>query len=99
MKRGQVVSRRTTTSHTKHSLGAVLDTEIRNGWAYLQVQWVHQGQPIVPLDEKSEWVRVDELIFINPIEELKRVQDALTLSSALISENFAKVLEKENGRQ
>jgi len=95
MKRGQIVSRRATTNHTGHSLGAVIATEERSGWKFLQVQWVLDGKPLVPISERSEWLRYDEVTFLEPLKELKRIQDAMTLSSALLSENFEKVLRNE----
>lgn len=95
MKRGQIVSRKTTTSHTGHSLGAVVATEERSGWRFLQVQWVLDNDPLVPIDERSEWLRHDEVTLLEPFRELKRIQDAMTLSSALLSKNFEKILVNE----
>lgn len=98
MKRGQVVIRKKITGHTHCQIGAVVGTETREGsWKFLQVQWICKDAEPVPIEDRTEWVRHDEVIFINPFDELKRIQDAMMLSSALISKNFEKVLKKQYG--
>ena len=97
MKRGQVVARKNSCNHARYELGAVTDTEVRdNGWKYLEVQWISSGEKPLPVSDRTEWVRHDDLLMLNPIEELKRYQDVITLSSALLSKNYEKVLRKEH---
>lgn len=92
MKRGQVVARK----HGQREIGAVTNTEVReNGWRYLEVQWLIPGDKPLPICDRTEWLRYDDLLMLNPIEELKRYQDVMTLSSALLSENYEKVLRKQ----
>ena len=92
MKRGQVVARKS--GHRE--IGAVTNTEVReNGWRYLEVQWIVSGEKPLPLSDRTEWLRHDYLLMLNPLEEMKRCQDVLTLSSALISKNYEKALRKE----
>jgi len=96
MKRGQVVARKNSCGHARYEIGAVTNTELRsNGWKYLEVQWINSGENPLPVSDRTEWVRHDDLLMLNPIEELKRYQDVMTLSSALLSENYEKVLRKE----
>lgn len=93
MERGKIVSRVRTNNRI---LGTVVETELRNcGWRYLNVQWITNTLDLLPNDEKLEWLRHDELVFIDPFEQLNTIQCAMTLSSALLSKNYQKVLEKE----
>ena len=79
-----------------HHMGVVVDTKLRdNGWKYLEVQWISFGDKPIPLVNRTEWLRHDYLAVINPLEEMKRCQDVMTLSSALLSENYERVLRKE----
>ena len=48
----------------------------------------------MPIDERLEWIRYDQVMFLDVFEEMARLQDAMTLSSALLSENYKKILEK-----
>jgi len=92
MKRGKIVSRVRTNNTT---LGAVLETELRDcGWRFLKVQWIRVDDDILPSTDNSEWIRHDHLVFVEPFEQMKNIQDAMTLSSALLSENYKKILEK-----
>lgn len=97
MKRGQVVAKKNACGHARYEIGAVIDTELReNGWRYLEVQWIAAGDKPLPVYDRTEWVRHDDLLMLNPLEELMRYQNVMTLSSALISENYEKILRKEH---
>lgn len=97
MKKGKIVSKKSSTNHTHHTVGAVTDTEVRtDGWRYLQVQWISDGNSSLPSLDRTEWVRHDEVLILDPFMELKRIQDAMLLSSAILSENFEKTLRKQN---
>ncbi len=92
MKRGQVVAKR----YANYQVGAVLDSQVRpDGWKYLEVQWITLGEPPIPAQEKAQWLRHDALVMLDPIEELKRYHNVVTLSSALLSENYERVLKNE----
>jgi len=96
MKRGQVVARKNSCGQARYEVGAVTGTEVRsNGWKYLEVQWICSGHKPLPITDRTEWVRHDDLLMLNPLEEMKRYQDVLTLSSALLSENYERALRKE----
>lgn len=93
MKKGKIVSKK----GASFIIGAIVDSEVRtDGWKYLHVQWISDSASTLPSPDKAEWIRHDEVTTIDPFTELKRIQDAMLLSSALLSENFEKTLRKQN---
>ncbi len=96
MKRGQIVAKK---SGTKRLYGSIVETEMREKWQFLKVQWVEALGTCIPIEDKSVWLRHDEVSVIDPFVEMTNVQRAMTLSSALLSENYRKVLEKQNGKK
>ena len=93
MNRGQIVAKQI--GRSSRVFGSVTGTEVRNdGWKYLEVQWIQKGGTLLPIDERLEWVRYDQVMFLDIFEEMSNIQDAMTLSSALLSENYRKALDK-----
>ena len=93
MNRGQIVAKQV--GRSSRVFGSVTGTEVRDdGWKYLEIQWIQKGQTPLPIDERLEWIRYDQVMFLDVFEEMARLQDAMTLSSALLSENYKKILEK-----
>ncbi len=95
MKRGHIVAKQV--GNAKRVFGSVRDTEVRtDGWKYLEIQWIQTGEGPIPMDARMEWVRYDQVLRLDIFEEMFNLQEALTLSSALLSENYEKVLRKEH---
>lgn len=97
MKKGQIVAKKSPVC--KRLYGAVVDTEMREKWRFIKVQWVDESSPCIPVDKRSVWLRHDEVVLIDPFVEMANVQRVMTLSSALLSENYRKVLKKQNGKK
>lgn len=97
MKRGQIVAKKKPAC--KRLYGAVVDTEMREKWKFIKVQWVDDSASCIPVEKKSVWLRYDEVILVEPFVEMANVQRVMTLSSALLSENYRKVLKKQNGKK
>ena len=93
MNRGQIVAKQV--GRSRRVFGSVTGTEVRDdGWKYLEIQWIQKGDAPLPIDERLEWIRYDQVMLLDVFEEMTRLQDAMTLSSALLSENYKKILEK-----
>tara|TARA_S200000501_G_C20220836_1_gene481442 strand:- start:154 stop:453 length:300 start_codon:yes stop_codon:yes gene_type:complete len=93
MNRGQVVAKQV--GRSCRIFGSVANTEVRDdGWRYLEVQWVQKGETPLPIDERLEWIRYDQVMLLDIFDEMAKLQDAMTLSSALLSENYRKILDK-----
>tara|TARA_B100001564_G_C20548975_1_gene628081 strand:+ start:194 stop:493 length:300 start_codon:yes stop_codon:yes gene_type:complete len=93
MNRGQIVAKQV--GRSSRIFGSVTGAEVRDdGWRYLEIQWIQKGKTPLPIDERLEWIRYDQVMFLDVFEEMARLQDAMTLSSALLSENYKKILEK-----
>ena len=97
MKKGQIVAKKEPVS--KRLYGAIIDTEMRENWRFIKIQWVDDSNPCIPVEKKSVWLRYDDVVLIDPFVEMANVQKVMTLSSALLSENYRKVLEKQSGKK
>lgn len=97
MKRGQIVAKKKPAC--KRVYGAVVDTEMREKWRFVKVQWIEDKNSFLPVDKKAVWIRHDEVVLVEPFSELANVQRVMTLSSALLSENYRKVLNKQYGKK
>ena len=96
MKRGQIVTKK---SGVKRLYGSIVETEMREKWQFLKVQWAEVLGTCLPVEDESVWLRHDEVSVVDPFVEMANVQRAMTLSSALLSENYRKVLEKQDGKK
>ena len=93
MNKGQIVAKQH--GRSTRIFGSIANTEVRqDGWKYLEIQWIQKGDNPVPIDERLEWVRYDQVMFLDVFDEMAKLQDAMTLSSALLSENYKRILEK-----
>ena len=93
MKKGQIVAKKNTSS--KRLFGSIIQTEMREKWQFVKVQWIDSSGSCIPVEEKTVWLRNDEVHVIDPFVEMANVQRAMTLSSALLSENYRKALERD----
>lgn len=89
MDKGKVVLRHEGGSHY---YGVVLSSTIgEDNWKNYTIRWITNRIP----PTETEVCRQDEVSFVEPITEFIEIQKAMTLSSAVKSPNFAKVLKSE----
>jgi hypothetical protein len=89
MNKGQIVLRH---RDGLHYYGVVLSSEVgEDTWRNYTIRWITNNIP----PTETEVCRQDEISFVEPINEFIEVQKAMTLSSAVKSPNFAKILKEE----